>query len=66
MEHDTKVTEAHARLMQTLADRYNTATPKDRRAMDANLTKTKAKAVSSVRGIKSIFPALRKTLSVVD
>lgn len=50
--------EAHARLMDAIARRYNEATPEERKRMDASLADAKARAVSSVRGIRSLFPGL--------
>lgn len=62
-EHDIA---AHQRLLDSVAKRYNEASPAERREMDANLRLTKARAVGSVRGLKIIFPALKRKLSVTD
>lgn len=49
---------AHQRLLEAVAKRYNEATPAERKLMEANLGKAKARAVSSVRGLRTMFPGL--------
>lgn len=66
VETNNAAAEAHQRLMESLTKRFNEATAAERRMMHANLTKTKAQAVGSVRGLKSLFPALKRKLSVTD
>lgn len=58
--------EAHQRLLDSVAERFNKATPVERKKMQHGLVLTKGKAMSSVRGLKTIFPALRKPLSVTE
>lgn len=56
-EHD-KSAQAHARLLDAVAKRYNEATPEERKVMDRNLATAKAKAMGSVRGLRTLFPGL--------
>lgn len=63
---NNEAAEAQRRLLDAVAKRYNEATPLERRTMGTTLAKTKATAMSSVRGLKSIFPALKRKLSVTD
>ena len=51
--------EAHQRILQAVGDRYNKATPAERTAMERNLAITKARAMSSVRGLKSLTDNVR-------
>ena len=51
---------------QETADAYNTATPEVQKQMQGTLTQLKALRVSSVGGLRGIFPALRGRLTVTQ
>lgn len=57
---------AHARMLQALEDQYNRASPKQQEAMQRTLVMTKAKAVGSIRGLRSLFPTLKGKLVVKE
>ena len=49
---------------QDVADMYNRATPEERKQLDAGLLRLKALRVSSVGGLRGIFPNLTGKLTV--
>lgn len=57
---------AHARLLKALEDQYNRASPKQQEAMQRTLVLTRAKAAGSVRGLRTLFPALTGKLVVKE
>lgn len=61
-----KAVQAHQNLLDAVARRYNEATPEERKKMDASLAKAKARAVSSVRGLRTLFPGLGRLTVTKD
>lgn len=52
--------ELHAKFLETMAAEFNKADEAQRRRMQANLNVAKARSISSVGGLRSLFPGLGK------
>jgi hypothetical protein len=54
-------------LIQHMADLYNQATPKERKALDLKLMRLKASAIATPAAVFHLFPALgTKTLKLKE